>query len=276
VTVAREPVGRALDVLSWIADHPSDPLVVRQIARDLDTSPSTIFRIFRTFQDRRLIARGDDGEYVTGLELYRICAVIAHELSLARIAHSRLQQLTRECGETTLFGIYEPRRGQMMFIDRVEALHPLRYMVDLHRWMAVHAGATGLAILAFLPEAERRRIYAAGLAALTPDTLVTVAALEEELERVRRRGYSLSQGQRTPGAVGFAAPVFDSAGVVCGDMCVTLPEQRFEAGAFADSLAAMLMAASQQVSTDLKAIGYRGTAPPDEAADPDSAPAAGD
>src|SRR6201996_9149411 len=106
VTTSREPVGRALDVLAWMADHQAEPLGVRQIARDLDTSPSTIHRILATFQDRHLVARGNNGEYVPGLELYRICAVIASELSLARIAHSRLQQLTNENSENPPFGTH--------------------------------------------------------------------------------------------------------------------------------------------------------------------------
>jgi IclR family transcriptional regulator, acetate operon repressor len=147
-----------------------------------------------------------------------------------------------------------------MFIDRVEALHPLRYVVDLHRWLPLHAGATGLAILAYLPEEERQRIYSAGLDALTPATIVSATDLEKELEQVRRRGYALSMNQRVQGAVGFAAPVFDSTGMVCGDVCVTLPEQRFQAGKFADSLAAMLMTAAAQVTDDLKAVAYRAAA----------------
>lgn len=260
MNVSREPVGRALEVLAWIADHPADPLVVRQIARDLDTTPSTVHRIFGTFQDRGLIARGEHGEYVAGLELYRICAAVSSELSPARMARPHLQQLSRECNETTMFGIYDPGRGRMMFIDIAEALHPLRYVVEMHRWIPLHAGATGLAILAFLPPAERQRIYAMGLDSLTPDTIATVEALEAELERVRQRGYAHSIGQRVPGAVGFGAPVLDSSGAVCGDLCVTLPQQRFQAGKFADSLASLLMAASQRVTDDLKAVGYRAPA----------------
>lgn len=244
-------------MLAWIADHPLDPLVVRQIARDLDTTPSTVHRIFGTFSDRGLIARGDQGEYIAGLELYRICAAISSELSPARIARPHLQQLSRECNETTLFAIYDSGRGQMMFIDRVEAVHPLRYVVDMHHWIPTHAGATGLAILAFLPEDERRRIYAAGLGPQTSRTIVDIDAMEAELELVRERGYAQSIGERVPGAVGFGAPVFDAAGVVCGDLCVTLPQQRFEEGEFADSLASMLIAASQRVTDDLKAVGYR-------------------
>jgi DNA-binding IclR family transcriptional regulator len=255
VSVSREPVGRALDVLVWIADHRSDPLVVRQIARDLDTTPSTVHRILGAFQRHGLIARGSNGEYVPGLELYRICASIAEDLSLTRIAQPHLRALSEQCNETTLFGMYDSARGQMIFVDRVESLHPLRYVVEMHRWIPLHSGATGLAILAFLPEEERRRIYAAGLTAQTPGTIVTVDVLEAELERIRKQGYAQSLGQRTPGAAGFGAPVFDSAGNVCGDLCVTLPVYRLE-DVSRDTIVSLLVAASQRVTEDARAAGY--------------------
>jgi len=259
VSASREPVSRALDVLVWIADHRSDPLVVRQIARDLDTTPSTVHRILGTFQQHGLIARGGKGEYVTGLELYRICASISEDLSITRIARPHLRALAEQCNETTLFGLYDSARGQMIFVDRVESLHPLRYVVEMHRWIPLHSGATGLAILAFLPEEERRRIYAAGLTAQTPETVVTVDALEAELERIRKRGYAHTLGQRTPGAAGFGAPVFDSAGHVCGDVCITLPVQRLE-DVSRDTIASQLVAASQRITADARAAGCRAPA----------------
>jgi DNA-binding IclR family transcriptional regulator len=253
---AREPVDRSLDVLAWIADHPSDLLVVRQIARDIGTSPSTVHRLFQTFEQHRLIGRAD-GEYVIGVELYRISTIIADQLSPARIAHRHLALLTKECGETTMFGIYDPVGHRMMFVDKVDAPHPLRYVVELHRWLPIHAGATGLAILAFLPPEERARVYADGLKAITPNTIVTPTDLEAELERIRKRGYAHSIGQRTQGAVGFAAPVFDSNGSVCGDVCLTGPEHRFSGGELTETIATRLKAASSRVTEDLRAVGYR-------------------
>jgi DNA-binding IclR family transcriptional regulator len=259
VSASREPVARALDVLAWIADHRPDPLAVRQIARDLDTTPTTVHRILRTFEQRGLVARGTSGEYVVGLELYRICASVAEDLSLTRIAHPHLQALAEQCNETTIFGMYDSARGQMIFADRVESLHPVRYIAGMHNWIPLHAGATGLAILAFLPETERRRIYEAGLAAQTPETIVSVDALEAELELIRRQGYAHSAGQRTPGAAAFGAPVFDSAGNVCGDLCVTLPVHRLE-GVSRDTIVRLLLAASKRATEDARTAGYRAPA----------------
>jgi IclR family transcriptional regulator, acetate operon repressor len=257
VTVGRDPVARAIDVLTWIADHPAQSISVRQVARDIGTSPATVYRILQSFQEHALIGRDAGGEYTAGLELHRICAAIARGLSPARIARPHLEALARESGEATLFGIYDAQRGEMMFIDKIEASHPLRYEVELNRWIPIHAGATGLAILASLSFAERRRIYATGLSPLTSETLVTAEDLEAAVAVIRRRGYAQSSGQRTTGAVGLAAPVFDSDGLVCGDICITVPQQRFEADEASSRLPAAVMAQASAATRELQAAGYR-------------------
>jgi DNA-binding IclR family transcriptional regulator len=122
--------------------------------------------------------------------------------------------------------------------------------------MPIHSGATGLAIFASLPELERKAIYAAGLASLTDRTLVTVDDVEAALERIRARGFATTHGQRTVGAVGFAAPVFDAAGNVFGDVCVTIPEQRF-AEPMTETIGAAVLATSKIVTRELHRAGFR-------------------
>lgn len=260
-TAQREPVGRALDVLTWIANHPSAHLGVRQIARDIGTTPSTVHRILATFEDRRMIGRSDDGQYVIGLELYRICESIAGDLSPTRIAKPYLEALARVSCETALFGVYDAHRRRMMFTAVVESAHQVRHVLEINRWLPIHSGATGLAILAYLPVNERNAIYAEGLEAFTPATLIVPDEIEAELAQIRESGYANSVGQRTAGAVGFAAPVFDCDDRVCGDVCVTLPEQRFEAGEFEQSLVAHLKAASENVTRAIHTAGYRSGRP---------------
>jgi DNA-binding IclR family transcriptional regulator len=252
----REPVARSLDVLAWMAAHPAGPWSVRQAARDIGTSPTTIHRIFRVFEERGLIGQDGDRSYTPGLELYRICHALASELSPVRIARPHLEELVRQCGETVLLGGYDWHRQQMMFLDTVYALHPLRYVLDLHRWIPVHAGATGLAILASLPEIERQRVYAAGLDALTTATYVDARRLEEVAAQIRSQGYALSKGQRMAGAVALAAPIFDCAGDVYGDVGITIPDQRYE-DRLEPLLAPQLIAVTNQISAELKHVGFR-------------------
>jgi IclR family transcriptional regulator, acetate operon repressor len=256
VTGEREPISRAIDVLSWLAANPTPPWGVRHVARGLDMSPTTVHRIFGIFENRGLLEKDDENSYLPGLELYRICHSVAAQMSPVRLARQHLEALCAECDETVLFGAYDAKRAQMMFIDTVPTSHPVQYLSKLNHWMPIHSGATGLAIFASLPDVERKSIYAAGLTSLTDRTLTTEDAVEGALEAVRRRGFAYSHGQRTVGAVGFAAPVFDADGHVFGDVCVTIPEQRF-AEPMTETIGAAVLATSRIVTRELSAAGFR-------------------
>ena len=65
------------------------------------------------------------------------------------------------------------------------------------------------------------------LQALTTETIRDPVELEEEMARVRERGYAITTGQRIYGAVGIAAPIFGMGHRVLGDIGITVPEQRF-------------------------------------------------
>ena len=255
----REPAARAIDVLIWLADHASgstgDTWGVREVARAMNASPSTVYRIFQVFESRDLVTKNEDGRYTPGLELFRICQVFSQRLSPVRIAKPHLEKLALACGETVLLAAYGARRGQMIVIDIIDAPHPLRWVVRLNQWNAIHSGATGLAILAFLPEAERQALYQRELERFTERTLVTAADLEAEAARVRARGYAYSQGQRSQGAVGFGAPLFDAKGDVFGDVCITIPEGRFDP-AQETKLGSLLVTAAADISADLHGAGF--------------------
>lgn len=250
------PISRAVDVLSWLAENPTPPWGVRHVARGLDMSPTTVHRIFGIFESHGLLEKDEENSYVAGLELFRICHSVAAALSPVHLVHRHLEALCAECDETVLLGAYDPRRSRMMFIDTVPSTHPVQYLSTLNRWMPVHSGATGLAILASLPDLERKTVYAAGLTALTDRTLTAEDAVEAELTRIRGQGFAFTRGQRTVGAVGFAAPVLDAAGQVFGDVCVTIPEQRFTES-MTETIGAAVLATGRIVTEELSRAGFR-------------------
>ena len=68
-------------------------------------------------------------------------------------------------------------------------------------------------------------------------------------------GYAYSRGQRSRGAVGLGAPLFDAAGDVFGDVCITIPEGRFDP-AQEPKLGALLVSAAADISADLRDAGF--------------------
>jgi DNA-binding IclR family transcriptional regulator len=83
--------------------------------------------------------------------------------------------------------------------------------------------------MAFLSEEERAAIEEdGGFKAVTEATITDPARMACALREIRDRGYAITRGQRIPGAVGLAAPIFGPNGDVLGDIATSIPEQYFD------------------------------------------------
>ena len=229
-TVGRTPGLKVLKALSWIVQEKSNEVGVREMADSLSVSPSTAHRLLTELVKADYVKHNvHTGRYSLSLEFLRLAHLTIAQVPLQEVALAHMRRLTEACNETSLLGLYDSMRQEMMFLAKIDSTHPLRYSVELNKWLPVYVGGTGLAIMAHLSDAEILSIVArTRLAPLTDRTITQRTRLEAELEKIRRRGYAITFGQRTPGAVGLAAPVFGSSGEVIGDICLTIPESRFE------------------------------------------------
>lgn len=225
----RNPVARAVATLQWLVDAPGESWGLREIATGAGMHPSTLYRVLAHLQESGMIAQeAETGRYRLGLGFLRLAWKAADRDSVRAIALPALHTLVEATGETALLALYDPPRREMLLAATVDSPHPIRQIRQVGEWLPVTAGATGLAILASLPEAERRAILAAPLPALTPQTITDPAAVARTLANIRAQGYALTRGERTPGAVGIAAPIFGAADRAIGSVGITLPEQRFQ------------------------------------------------
>jgi DNA-binding IclR family transcriptional regulator len=164
--------------------------------------------------------------YTVGRQFYRVAARVMASTSPADRAQPLLHELALTHDETVLFGLYLPTERAMCFAARADGHQMLKYEIELHRPLSLVWGASGKAILAFLPENIVRTILASEGpspgSGLAPPPFTQ---LERELRRVREQGYSVSESQKLPDARGIAAPVFGPAGVL-GCICLTSPRSR--------------------------------------------------
>lgn len=222
----RDPVSRSLEALSWIICEAGPSFGVREMASELGILPSAAHRALTALALKGLVRQDEEtGRYVIGTETFRLAQVALERFPLRHIAMPHLQRLVDACDETVLLGIYDVGRMQMMFAAAVESRSPLRYIVRLNEWVPLHLGASGLGILAFLSPEERE--LAIAKASEQSKDAVPRSTLEARVAEVRENGFALSFAQRVSGAVGFAAPIFFPEGRVIGDVCITLPEQRY-------------------------------------------------
>ncbi|HUY50402.1 MAG TPA: IclR family transcriptional regulator [Streptosporangiaceae bacterium] len=248
-------IQRALELLKLLAE--SDDLVaVRDVAVALALPPSTSHRLLQQFISAGfVVADPASKRYRVGPALYRLAALIHSKADLAKTVQPFLDELTAACDEASLFAVFDRATATVAFAAKADSSQALSYRINLNTPVSAYWGSSSQAILAYLPEPDLERV----LASVHPSPVgnrppVPEARFRAYLAAIRRRGYALTKGQKLPGAVGTAAPVFDAAGVV-GSLTVTIPELRFRPR-LGTELPPLVMQSAEQIS---EVLGYRKT-----------------
>ncbi len=248
----RDPVTRAFAVLLWMADAEGAPWGLREIAKGVAMPPSTLHRVLAHLQEGGIVQQDPATDrYSLGLGFLRLVWKMASHHPVREVAMPWLKELADATGETALLALYDPLRQEMLFAATIDSPHPIRQVRQVAEWLPVTAGATGRAILALLPAAERQAILAGEIVAMTDRSITDRDLLTQALEQVQRQGYAVGRGERTPGAVGIAAPFFGADGRVVGSVGITQPEQRFTPDD-EQQQATLVMDAARKITEELR------------------------
>ncbi|WP_256840338.1 IclR family transcriptional regulator [Ornithinimicrobium faecis] len=219
-------VHRVVNVLRALTLQ-SGPVTVRDLAAKTNIPKSTVHRIITELEVIDAVeTRGTEG-YVLSLDSYILAAKLLTKTNTSTLLRAELERLTSATGEAAYLGTRTAGGDTMAFVIGVSAgSQKLQYEVPLGEPAPLYLGASGKAILAWLDQTTIRRMAGQAHAA---GALSDGSALEEELETIRRAGYSISRAEKIEGAVGIAAPVFvvkRGELSVFGDVVVTLPNIR--------------------------------------------------
>lgn len=209
-------IDKALAVLEAIAEHHR----VTDIAAVTGISKSTVHRILQSLVEWGFARSDGAGGYEPGPRILTLAGRVMSRFDPARQAAGALRALHERTGYTTHFAI---RNGdEAVYVEKLEGRRPYQMPSRVGMSLRLHSTAIGKAILAHLDESEVRGIVSrAGLPGLTPNTLVTLEALLENLARVRALGYATDDEENVPGVLCVGAPVFDHTGQVLGGISIS-------------------------------------------------------
>lgn len=216
---------RAADVLLALLAMGGDGRV-SHIARRTGISKAVVHRVLQSFCSRDLV------EYDPATRGYRLGIAAAAlgsralaQVDLRALAMPVLRELMEQTGETATVSALVG--DACVCLDQVVSAREVHMVVETGRPRPLRLGASSRAILAALPDAERERILRNELPEHAPATTMDRLRLAESLEQSRRRGATVSFGERQPEAAAIAAPVYRIDGVVTGAVSVCGPRDRF-------------------------------------------------
>ncbi|MCR4419242.1 MAG: IclR family transcriptional regulator [Clostridia bacterium] len=228
---------RAAEVLLCLGQQES---TLSELSRQTGLSKATLFRLLLSLERKGFVERfGEAGRYGLGPALRALVSgALGQGQSLAQAAAPAMRRLGELTGETIT--LYVRQGTSRTCIAELVSPEPLRYSVGVGVSVPLHAGSPGKLLLAYLPSDERRRILdSLGLAPLTNRTITNRAALEQELDTIRSRGWAVSFGERIEGVSSLSVPVRDLGGRVVAALSILGPYTRLGRDKLLSYLAAL-------------------------------------
>jgi DNA-binding IclR family transcriptional regulator len=222
---AHRGAGRVLDILEFLRDH-SDGFTLAGISRALVVPKSSVLALLRTLVDRGYLTL-ESGLYRAGARSHGLGARSGFQRELPAVARTALLELAQKTGESVYLAVLTPHPREVVYVDKVESRQSIRYSADLGERRPLYCTAPGLAVFAFMPAAERKRLLTSlKLVAFTESTVTNRDAIRLRLDEIRRTGVVVNVDEFMSGASGIAAPILDTQGVAVGACTVIGPTPR--------------------------------------------------
>lgn len=218
-------MGKAFSILETLTGN-DQPLSMAELARETGMTKPTAHRIISVLAELGFVER-DHGKrgYVEGSRLIQFALDTLKATAPRNLRHSALRALSDETGETCNFGILAG--AEVIYLDRVEAQNALGLRFEPGSVVPAHCSAIGKLMLSLEPPEKREALLKAmPLTRHTANTITSVPALLEELDRTAADTLGIDNEESIQGVVCVAVPVMAADGGVVGGVAVSAPEAR--------------------------------------------------
>jgi IclR family acetate operon transcriptional repressor len=197
---------RAFDLLERMADAGGE-VGLSELSAASGLPLPTIHRLVRTLVDCGYVRQQPNRRYALGPRLIRL-GESASRL-LGTWARPCLAELVEATGETANLALLDG--DEVVYVAQAPSRHSMRMFTEVGRRVLPHSTGVGKALLAELPVREVRSLLArTGMPAATERTITDPDAFLAELDRVRRHGYALDDGEQETGVRCLAVAVPDA------------------------------------------------------------------
>lgn len=232
-------VDRVLHVLAGVA-RTGKPVSAKQIAAMVQQPVSTVYRHLASLKKWGLLQEHmNSGTFEPGPTGVQLAWGFDQNSNLISQSREEISALVERSGESV--GLLVHINGEMVCIAMEESTQPLRCSFTKGRSHTLHKGASAKSLLAFMPRKQQQKLLAEQLG----DKPEEAAALETQLDAIRRRGYSTSESEVDLGVWGVSVPIMTSNSRLEGTITLMAPALRV--GAREQELIRMTVEAAQRI-----------------------------
>ncbi len=215
-----------LDILFVFQGTKEKELGLNEISRLTNINKSTVHKILKSLQNRWLIEQNEiNSKYRLGVGLLQLGGNVLKELNLREVARPYMKQLAQACQNTVTLGVKSG--NNMIFIDRVDGRDNVRFYCDIGKITPFNGGAAAKALLAYLDDSEISEILSSFKDKKFTEKTKGREALINELQLIKKNGYSISDEEVDMGVFAIGAPIIDYRGKAIAGIAVAGIKQTF-------------------------------------------------
>ena len=228
---------------------------IADMADALDLGRSTTHRYATTLVTLGYLEQGPSRKYRLSSRVSDFGLSLLDSMVVRRVAREHLRELRARTGRTVGLAMLDD--GEVSYIDRWQGSRRGQYAIDLGVGLGsrlpVHCSAAGKALLARLPEVERRELIAKlRLTRRTPQTITTKSALRAEVERIAATdGLAVEDEELLAGRRALAAAVLDEQGTPLAAVELAAPAGAYTREQLVDELGPLVLATAERISAAL-------------------------
>ena len=228
MTGTMKSVDHALAVLEFLAGV-TDPQTLTALSQRFNMPKSSMHRLLATLRARGYVVKDPiTARYGFGLTATRLAQQAGAAESLTEACGPAMRWLWKRTDAAVQLAVRDG--GTAVIVERFGTRMADPIADSSSRVMPLHAVSTGLALLAYLPDAEVNEILASiNLVRFTPNSPRSIDAVWRDLRLTRLKGYAVNREYFRDGVCGVAAPIYglDPYRPVAA-MALSVPVTRFD------------------------------------------------
>ncbi len=194
----------ALEVLEYLSSHDSEPVRLTDISRNLHFPKTRVYRILSTLEQGNYVWQDPRSHgYTLSVRAWMLGRQTTIYRFLTSIVVPYIDDLAAQSRETAIFAVLDGLKAVHLYVSH--SPNPVLAYVREGSRVALHASATGKAILSVLGPSFIVQMLPRELERYTPRTIVDRKSLLSEVDKIQQRGYATGVDEISEGLSGVAA-----------------------------------------------------------------------
>ncbi len=242
---------RALNILELITNN-KQAISISEISTETGLHKSTVHRILSTLKYRGYTAQKENNnKYTTGIKLIELGSLVINQLNLRKTVLPYMENLMELTGETIHLGILNDDL-EVIYIEKVEGSQTIRMHSQIGKRAPSYSTSLGKVLLAFRYGADIDHIFKeSDLIAKTSNTITSLSKLKDQMNLIKKRGYSIDNCENEEEIRCIAGPIFNHKNKITAAFSVSGPANRLTMEKINSSYKKFILEYSQNISKEL-------------------------